>query len=111
MAKTNSKGANWGKLGGNGKMHGFEPVGTQKPGVSSVDMSGGSRRGIEAKGGSAHGFYSSGTGNKDYAGTQAAGTTGPEKAGPNNKFAEGGKNSMFGNRGSQRMPSGQSGPN
>jgi len=111
MAKTTEKGSNWGSFGGKGHMAGFNPVGTQQPGGSAVDMSGGSRRGIEAKGGDKHGFYSSGTTNKDYAGTQQPGTSGPTKTGGDQKFASGGTTKMFGNRGSQKAQPGQSANN
>ena len=110
MAKTTEKGSNWGKFGGNTKMHGFEAVGTQKPGGSAVDMSGGSRRGIEAKGGTKNGFYSTGTTNRDYAGTQQSGTSGPTKTGGDAKFAAGGSTKMFGNRGSQKAEPGKTSP-
>ena len=111
MAKTTEKKANWGSLGGDGHMHGFAPTGKQESGVSSQEGHSGSRRGIEPQAGPTGQYYSSGTTNRDYAGTQEAGTSGRTKSGPNNKFAEGGKGHMWGNRGSRRMPDGQSGPN
>ena len=73
---TDEKGANWGELGGNNSMHDFRGTGTQSPGVSSQEGTGG-REGIEPKAGGQVGFYSSGASNKDYAGTQQAGTSGP----------------------------------
>lgn len=109
--KVNSKGSNWGKLGGSHKMHSFAPTGTQTPGQSSQEGHSGSRRDIAAKGGGRDTLSSQGQMNKDYAGTQAAGESASNKSGPNNKWAEGGKTSMHGNRGSRPMPAGQSGPN
>lgn len=104
-------GKSWGKLGGSHPMHGGKGVATQKPGVSSQEgstgLSGGA--GDPQAGPSGAGFYSSATSNKDYAGTQSPGTSGPTKSGGNAKFAEGGKTPMFGNRGSQAAPGGRSG--
>lgn len=92
----------WGKLGGSHSMHGREGTATQRPGVSSQEgqtpLSGGA--GDPQAGPSGAGFYSSETTNKDYAGTQKPGTSGPTKSGGNSKFAEGGKHAMLGNRGS-----------
>lgn len=95
------KGSNWGKLGGGGHMSGFRGTGRQEPGQSAQEGTG-PRRGIEAKGGNNNAFYSSGASNKDYAGTQQAGTSGPTKTGGDSKFAQGGSTKMFGNRGSQK---------
>jgi hypothetical protein len=106
-----TKKGNWGEFGGDTKMHGFAPTGTQTPGQSSQEGHSGSRRGIEPQAGGQVGFYSTGTTNKDYAGTAEAGCSGPSKSGPNNKFAEGGKTHMWGNRGSQKAVPGQSGCN
>jgi hypothetical protein len=112
MAKTEEKKANWGTLGGNQHMHGFAPTGKQEPGVSSQEGHSGSRKDIKVQAGPSDVIgYSSGATNKDYAGTQEPGTSGRTKTGPNNKFAEGGKTHMWGNRGSRKMPEGQSGPN
>jgi hypothetical protein len=97
----------WGTLGGNQHMIGFDGSGTQKSGSSSQEGSGG-RRDQKAPTGSAHGFYSSGSSNKDYAGTQAAGVSGSTPTGGNDKFAKGGSTKMFGNRGSQRCEGGKS---
>jgi hypothetical protein len=111
MAKTTSKGANWGKLGGSHAMHGARGTATQKPGVSSQEgsdkLSGGPGKPVAGPSGA--GFYSSATTNKDYAGQQAPGTSGPTKQGGNAKFAEGGKHAMFGNRGSLPARGGRTG--
>ena len=105
------KGGNWGGLGGDGHMHSFKGTGTQTPGQSSQEGSG-ARRGIEPKAGPSNVMgYSTGATNKDYAGTQEAGCSASKKTGPNNKFAEGGKGHMWGNRGSRKAVDGQSGPN
>lgn len=111
MAKTTSKGANWGKLGGSHSMQGKHGVGTQKPGVGSQEGSKGAMsKSIEPQAGpSGAGFYSTATTNKDYAGQQTPGTSGPTKSGGNAKFAEGGKHAMFGNRGSQAARAGRTG--
>jgi hypothetical protein len=106
-----TKKGNWGSFGGNDHMHKFAPTGTQTPGQSSQEGHSGSRKGIEPQAGGTVGFYSSGTTNKDYAGTATAGCSGPEKSGGNHKFAEGGKDHMFGNRGSRPAVAGQSGCN
>ena len=101
----------WGTLGGNGKMHSWSGTGTQVPGRTSQEGHSGSRRGIAAKGGGTGLAGSSeGTGNKDYAGTQQAGTSGATKTGGDHKFAEGGKTPMFGNRGSMRAEAGKTAP-
>ena len=112
MAKAGASGItkSWGTLGGNGKMHSFEPTGTQVPDRTSQEGHSGSRRDIAAKGGGTGLAGSTGTGNKDYAGTQQAGTSGATKTGGDHKFAEGGKTSMFGNRGSMRAEAGKSAP-
>jgi len=104
MAKGITK--SWGTLGGSGKMHGFKGAGTQTPGGTSQEGSGG-RRDQKAKGGGNVGFYSTGTTNRDYAGTREAGTTSPTKSGPNDKFAHGGSTKMFGNTGSGRLEGGR----
>lgn len=113
MAKgkvESTSGGKWGKFGGSGHMYGWSGTGTQTPGHSSQEGDG-PKTGHVAKGGNNHGFYSSGTTNKDFAGQQEPGTSGRTKTGPNNKFAEGGKTHMFGNRGSQKAVPGQSGCN
>lgn len=96
--------------GGNHPMHGARGVGNQKPGVASQEgggaLSGGA--GNPSAGGPGAGFYSAATTNKDYAGTQSPGTSGPTKSGGNAKFAEGGKHAMFGNRGSMPCKPGSS---
>lgn len=98
--------------GGNTPMHGRTGVATQKPGVSSQEgtsaLSGGA--GDPQAGGPGEGFYSNSGTNKDYAGAQVAGTSGPTKSGGNGKFAEGGKTAMFGNRGSIPAQGGKSSP-
>lgn len=111
MAKTTSKGANWGKLGGSHSMQGKHGVGTQKPGVSSQEGSKGAMsKSIEPQAGpSSAGYYSSATTNKDYAGQQAPGTSGPTKMGGNAKFAEGGRHSMFGPGSSKAARPGRTG--
>lgn len=111
-SRFHEKGGNWGSLGGNTKMHSFRGVGTQTPGQTSQEGSGG-RRDQTAKGGpsgiasqdnSKHGRTMSAkpSGNRDYAGTASPDTTGPTKHGGDSRFAEGGKTHMFGNTGSQR---------
>lgn len=109
--KTNEKGANWGKLGGNGKMHSFEGAGSQSPGGSAVDMHGGSRRGIEPNAGPSDvmGYSKNEAKNSRGAGPQEPGgsaVTGARQDG----FAHGGTTKMFGNRGSRAARPGQSGP-
>lgn len=102
----------FGKFGGNGKMHGPRGVTTQKPGVSSQEgstkLSGGA--GDPQAGPSSAGRYSSSTSNRDYAGTQTPGVSASTKSGGNAKFAEGGKGSMFGNRGSVAAQGGKTAP-
>ena len=100
----------WGKLGGSHSMAPARGVGAQKPGVASQEGSG-SMSGSHAPtaGPPGAGFYSEASSNKDYAGTQKAGTSGSSKSGGNAKFAEGGKTAMFGHRGSQACKPGQSG--
>jgi len=109
VEKTSS--GNWGEFGGNNSMRGWSGTGTQTPGQSSQEGKG-SKRGIEPKAGPSNVIgYSEGASNKDYAGTKEPGCSGPTKSGGNKKFAEGGSGHMWGNRGSRRMPEGQSGPN
>lgn len=105
------KGKKWGDLGGpSGKMHKFAPTGTQTPGVSSQEGHSGSRRDIKPQAGGKVGFYSAGTSNKSYAGTQTPGQTSADPSGGNDKFAKGGSTKMFGNRGSQRAEGGKTAP-
>ena len=87
--------------GGTTPMHSARGTGTQTPGVSSQQGGSaiGSSQDVQAGPASVTGFGEAAS-NKDYAGTQSAGTSGPTKSGGNSKFAEGGKGSMFGNRGS-----------
>jgi hypothetical protein len=87
--------------GGTTPMHSPTGTGTQKPGQSAQQGSSsiGSSQDVQP-GPPGAGFYADASTNKDYAGTQSAGTSGPTKSGGNSKFAEGGKGSMFGNRGS-----------
>jgi hypothetical protein len=56
------------------------------------------------------GFYAPAATNKDYAGTQSPGTSGPTKSGGNAKWATGGKTPMFGNNGSRAAKGGRSSP-
>ena len=108
-----TKKANWGTLGGDHKMHGFKGAGPQKPGISSQEGDGG-RREFKPQAGGQDAFVSSANGgaaNKDFAGTQEPGTTGPTKKGGDNKFATGGTTKMHGNSGSQRAIGGQTAPN
>lgn len=118
MSKSgNIKDKKWGELGGNNAMHSFNGVGTQKPGQSSQEGSGG-RREQRANGGPS-GVMSSdnskGTGsqkhgnNKYGAGPQVSGQSSASGA-KQEGFAHGGKTSMFGNRGSQRAVGGNSAP-
>jgi len=111
MVDNKIKSGNWGKLGGSHAMHGARGTAQQKPGVSSQEGSDtlGSDQKVKA-GPSGAGFYSTATTNADYAGTQKPGTSGPTKAGGDAKFAEGGKGSMFGNRGSLPARGGHSAP-
>lgn len=96
--------------GGSHPMHGAQGVGNQKPGVASQEGTSSISSGQEPDAGPpGAGFYSSGATNKDYAGNQKPGTSGPIKAGGNSKWAEGGKTPMFGNRGSMPCKPGQSG--
>lgn len=111
MVDNKQKGGNWGKLGGNHAMHGPEGTGQQKPGVSSQEGSGALNGDQKVKAGpGGAGFYSTATTNKDYAGTQTPGVSAATKSGGNAKFAEGGKGSMFGNRGSLPARGGHSAP-
>jgi hypothetical protein len=119
MAKVEKESAgNWGKFGGSQHMHTFQGAGEQRPGGTAVDHGGNDgRREQKIKAGPSDVMgYSRGTkgssvSNKDYAGTQEAGTSGPTKKGGDEKFACGGSAHMWGNRGSQKAVSGQSGPN
>src|SRR5262245_18735217 len=117
MAKSgNIKDKSWGTLGDNGHMFGFDGAGTQKPGMSSQEGSGG-RRDQRADGGKAgvassdetkHGKGSSKQAPNRYgAGPQAPGTSSPFGS-RQPGFALGGKTKMFGNRGSQRCEPGKS---
>jgi hypothetical protein len=110
MAKVEKEsGGKWGELGGNNKMHSWSGTGTQEAGQSAQEGTG-SKRGIEPKAGGNKAFVSSGAHNTHGAGPQEAGqsaSAGSKQEG----FAHGGKGHMFGNRGSRKMPEGQSGPN
>jgi hypothetical protein len=98
----------WGTLGGgSGRMHKFEPTGTQVPDRSSQEGHSGGRRDQTAKGGKSGVGSSEGATNKYHAGTQTPGQS-SAMATNNNKFAEGGTTKMFGNRGSQRCEPGKS---
>ena len=103
------KKANWGKLGGGGKMYGASGTATQKPGVSSQEGRTGMNRNQKVQAGpSGAGFYSGESTNKDYAGTQTPGVSAATKSGGNAKFAEGGSGGMCPNRGSQPAQAGKS---
>jgi hypothetical protein len=102
-----TKSGNWGSFGGSGHMHGWSGTGKQEPGQTAQEGTG-SKRGIAPQaGGTGHG-YSSGTTNKDYAGTQMPGCSAATKQGGNSKFAEGGSTHMHGNTGSRKAIGGQS---
>lgn len=108
MAKTEVKKSNWGSFGGSTKMHSFSGTGTQEAGQSAQEGSG-PKRGIAPKaGGSNAGFYSSGTSNQSYAGTQTCGQSASCPTGGNAKFASGGSTHMHGNTGSRKAVAGQS---
>jgi hypothetical protein len=99
MAKSgNIKDRTWGSLGGNHAMHGWSGTGKQTPGQSSQEGTG-PKRGIAPHAGPT-GLAGNGQTNKDHAGTQVPGQSASMKSGGDAKFAEGGKTSMFGNRGS-----------
>ncbi len=103
------KSPNWGTFGGSHPMHSKTGANEQKPGVSSQEGNTALNKSMDPdSGGAGVGFYASATTNKDYAGTQAPGTSGPTKSGGNAKFAEGGKTPMFGNRGSLASRGGHS---
>jgi len=105
-----AKKANWGKLGGNNAMHSFDPVGTQQPGGSAVDGSGGSKTSIKPLAGSSDVMGYSDSGNKSFAGTQTPGQSSSQPSGDKGGFAKGGKTAMFGNRGSTPAKGGCSSP-
>lgn len=119
-SRFHEKGGNWGELGGKTHMHGFRGVGTQQPGQTAQEGSGGRRdqkasggpSGVASQDNSKHGRTMSAkpSGNRDYAGTASGGTTAATKSGGDSRFAEGGSTKMFGNRGSQRAVGGQTGP-
>jgi len=95
--------------GGTHSMAPARGVGAQKPGVASQEGSSAISSSQEPQAGpSSAGFYSSGTTNKDHAGTQTPGISGSKKS-SNTKWAEGGKHAMFSNRGSSPCKPGQSG--
>ena len=102
--------ADWGRLGGNHSMHPAKGTGTQTPGKSSQEGTSSISSGQEPDAGpsSVMGF-SEGATNKDHAGTQVPGQSSQKKSG-NPKFAEGGSNQMFGNRGSLPARGGYSSP-
>lgn len=107
---THNKRANWGKLGGSGKMHSFNGAGTQQPGGSSQEGHG-SRRGMEPQAGPSNvmGFSKNEARNSRGAGPQQPGQS-HQEGGRQEGFAHGGKNSMFGNRGSRQARGGFSAP-
>jgi hypothetical protein len=87
--------------GGTNAMHTARGTGTQTPGQSSQEGSSAIGSSGDPQAGPANvvGFGDAAT-NKDYAGTQSPGTSGPTKKGGDAKFASGGSTPMFGNRGS-----------
>ena len=102
------KKASWGKLGGpTGRMHGWSGTGTQSPGGSSQEGSGG-KTGIAPKAGGKDPLSTRSSSNKDFAGTQVPGQSASTKTGGNSLFAAGGKGSMFGKTGSRPAPGGRS---
>jgi len=91
-------------------MHTAVGTATQKPGLSSQEGQSSINSSQDAEAGpSSTGFYSAGATNKDYAGPQVAGVSASQKSG-NPKSAEGGKTSMFGNRGSLPAKGGSTAP-
>ena len=120
-SSTNKK-ANWGSLGGNNKMHGFQPTGTQTPDRTSQEGHGGGRRGIAPQAGPSDVMgYSDGSKqgremtakhgtNQSFAGTQTPGQSVSQPNGDKNGFAKGGNTAMFGNRGSRPAQGGKSSP-
>src|SRR5262245_49047468 len=114
MAKnksTTEKGANWGSLGGNTKMHGFQPTGTQTPDRTSQEGHSGSRKGIAPQAGPSNviGYSENEAKNFTGAGPQEPGQS--AQAGKRQEgFAHGGDTKMFGNRGSRPARGGQTAP-
>lgn len=108
---STNKRANWGKLGGSNKMHGFAPTGTQEPGGSSQEGHSGSRRGIEPQAGPSNvmGFSKNEARNSFGAGPQQPGQSSQSGA-RQEGFAHGGSTKMFGNRGSRPARGGQTAP-
>lgn len=108
--KGNEKQANWGDLGGNNKMHGFQPTGTQTPDRTSQEGHSGSRRGIEPQAGPSDVMgYSKSVTNSRGAGPQKPGQSHQEGS-RQEGFAHGGTTKMFGNRGSRPARPGCTGP-
>jgi hypothetical protein len=96
--------------GGSHSMNPGKGVGNQKPGVSSQQGSSAlSSSGDPDAGPPGAGFYSSGSTNKDYAGTQLPGVSAAKKSGGNDKWAKGGSGKMFGFSGSKPAVGGRSG--
>ena len=111
MVDNKERGATWGKLGGTNPMHGKEGTGTQTPGHSSQEGGGALSTDHAPQAGSSSVIgYSSGASNKSYAGTQTPGVSAATPTGGDQKFAEGGKTPMFGNRGSLPAKGGCSAP-
>ena len=124
MAKHGDiKDKTWGDINPSDKhMFGWRGTGKQESGQSASEGTG-SKRGIAPHAGSSNVAYVSDNSkhgktmsekagkNTDYAGTATPGGSGPTKSGGDNRFAEGGKTHMWGNRGSRRAVEGQSGPN
>jgi hypothetical protein len=91
-------------------MHSFAPTGTQTPDRTSQEGHSGSRRDIKVQPGPSNVMGFSTSGNKSYAGTQTPGQSAACPTGGDQKFAKGGSNSMFGNRGSLRAEAGKTSP-
>jgi hypothetical protein len=102
---------NWGSLGGNNKMHGFEPTGTQTPDRTSQEGHSGSRRDIAPQAGPSGvmGYSKNEAKNSFGAGPQEPGQSSQSGA-RQEGFAHGGNTKMFGNRGSRPARPGCTGP-
>jgi hypothetical protein len=98
-------------LGGSHPMHSAKGTGTQTPGKSSQEGTSSINSGQAPEAGPSNmDGFSTGASNKDFAGTKVPGTSAQDNNGKNSKFAEGGKTSMFGNRGSLPARGGFSSP-
>jgi hypothetical protein len=110
MSKSGTvKEKSWGSLGGNNPMHSFNGVGTQVPGQSAQEGSGG-RREQRANGGPGNVMSSDnskGTGSTKHGNNRYG--AGPQVSGAKQEgFAHGGTTRMHGNTGSRRAVGGQS---